>query len=112
MDSRTETTSNPKRRFDDLESKPEMDDDRSAGADEKSEGSAKSAKGFDPRKYQREIFEVAKRRNTIAVLDTGSGKTMVAVMLIKEVGMEMVDNADKKLILFLAPTVHLVNQGS
>ncbi|KAK9131441.1 hypothetical protein Sjap_011928 [Stephania japonica] len=110
MDSHSEAGADLKRRFDDLESKLEMDVDGSDGADEKSEGSAKRANGFDPRKYQMEIFEVAKRRNTIAVLDTGSGKTMVAVMLIKEVGMEMVDNADKKLILFLAPTVHLVNQ--
>lgn len=37
----------------------------------------------NPREYQLELFERAKEQNTIAVLDTGSGKTLIAVLLIR-----------------------------
>lgn len=39
----------------------------------------------DPREYQLELFERAKSQNTIAVLDTGSGKTLIAVLLIRHI---------------------------
>ncbi|KAI9112330.1 hypothetical protein K1719_016853 [Acacia pycnantha] len=66
-----------------------------------------NAKDFNPRRYQVEAFEVAKRRNTIAVLDTGAGKTMIAVMLIRHIDLSIKSTHLKKLIIFLAPTVHL-----
>lgn len=39
----------------------------------------------NPRDYQLELFERAKKENTIAVLDTGSGKTMIAVLLLRHI---------------------------
>ncbi|MCJ1316242.1 Dicer-like protein 1 [Xylographa vitiligo] len=39
----------------------------------------------DPREYQIELFERAKKQDIIAVLDTGSGKTLIAVLLLKHV---------------------------
>lgn len=36
-----------------------------------------------PRAYQNEIFQHAIRRNIIAVMGTGTGKTLIACMLIK-----------------------------
>lgn len=47
--------------------------------------SNQSLEHFAPRHYQLEIFEKAKENNIIAVLDTGSGKTMIALLLLKHI---------------------------
>lgn len=50
------------------------------------------------------------RKNTIAVLETGAGKTLIAVMLMKEFGKRLIVDGKKMTIIFLSSTVNLVNQ--
>ena len=58
------------------------------------------------REYQQELYERAKDENIIAVLDTGMGKTLIAVMLIRDVlekGLaDAADAAPQKNVFFLA----------
>ncbi|KAL5528914.1 hypothetical protein ACEPAG_4888 [Sanghuangporus baumii] len=61
-----------------------------------------------PRKYQEEIFEQARSENVIAALETGSGKTLIAALLVKWM-MAQPSLAGKKAI-FLVPKVPLVDQ--
>jgi endoribonuclease Dicer len=62
---------------------------------------------FRPRLYQEQLMNLAKMQNTIIYLPTGSGKTFIAVMLIKE----MSGSLDKgKHTFFMVNTVALVNQ--
>ncbi|KAI8917804.1 hypothetical protein DFJ77DRAFT_429006 [Powellomyces hirtus] len=58
-----------------------------------------------PRPYQVELFQQALLRNIVAYLDTGSGKTLVSVLLTQEYATEL-----PKKVVFLVPTVPLVAQ--
>uniref|UniRef100_A0A1D1Y7Y1 Endoribonuclease Dicer homolog 1 n=1 Tax=Anthurium amnicola TaxID=1678845 RepID=A0A1D1Y7Y1_9ARAE len=62
------------------------------------------------RKYQLDVLEQAKTKNTIAFLETGAGKTLIAVLLIKSVCDEMFKQNKKMLAIFLVPKVPLVYQ--
>jgi len=61
---------------------------------------------MDPREYQSSIFETAKDFNTLVVLPTGTGKTMIAFLLAKH----RIESFPGSKILFLAPTKPLVEQ--
>ncbi|RHZ64704.1 putative RNA helicase/RNAse III [Aspergillus thermomutatus] len=69
---------------------------------------------LDPREYQIELFERAKAQNTIAVLDTGSGKTLIAVLLLRHtIQNELDDRANGKphrVSFFLVDSVTLAYQ--
>ncbi|PIN07709.1 dsRNA-specific nuclease Dicer [Handroanthus impetiginosus] len=62
------------------------------------------------RKYQLDVLEQAKKRNTIAFLETGAGKTLIAVLLMKSVSIELQKKNKKMLAVFLVPKVPLVYQ--
>jgi Fanconi anemia group M protein len=62
--------------------------------------------GVSPRKYQEEIFLTASEKNTLVVLPTGLGKTLIALMLAIN---RMIRHPNNK-ILFLAPTRPLAEQ--
>ncbi|KAG8902461.1 Dicer-like protein 1 [Tulasnella sp. 403] len=61
-----------------------------------------------PRAYQSEILLKGMRENVIAVLPTGSGKTLISALLIRWVAAQPI-HAGKK-IFFLVPKVPLVQQ--
>ncbi|CAD6446322.1 bdef6523-a50a-4f55-8ea6-c8829631f409 [Sclerotinia trifoliorum] len=67
-----------------------------------------------PRDYQLELFEKAKKQNIIAVLDTGSGKTFIAVLLLRYIiDQELEDRAigkSKRVSFFLVDSVTLCHQ--
>ena len=67
------------------------------------------------RQYQLDLYRAACRRNVIAYLDTGSGKTFISVLLIREVAAKMAYKAStektpRKCIFFLVPKKVLVHQ--
>lgn len=61
---------------------------------------------IEEREYQRNIFESARESNTLVVLPTGLGKTIVSLLLIDY---RLEKYKDSK-VLFVAPTKPLVNQ--
>ncbi|EXJ75346.1 uncharacterized protein A1O5_02042 [Cladophialophora psammophila CBS 110553] len=66
------------------------------------------------REYQQELFEKAKEENVIAVLDTGSGKTLIAALLIRHyLQQELIDRSHgkpAKIVFFLVNSVPLARQ--
>jgi len=65
---------------------------------------------FVPRDYQLYYLEKAKEQNVIICLGTGSGKTFITIMLLKDYGLQL--RVYKKKAIFLAPTNPLVKQQS
>lgn len=61
---------------------------------------------IEARDYQKAIFETAQKSNTLVVLPTGLGKTLIALML----AIDRIKNHPKSKVLFLAPTRPLVEQ--
>ncbi|KAF9484901.1 hypothetical protein BDN70DRAFT_871881 [Pholiota conissans] len=61
-----------------------------------------------PRRYQEEVFEKAQQGNVIAALNTGSGKTLISLLLIKWITSQ--EASQGKLVIFLVPKVTLVIQ--
>ena len=59
-----------------------------------------------PRDYQQSIFETARSKNTLVVLPTGVGKTLIALML----AVDRLKKFPLEKILILAPTKPLVEQ--
>ncbi|KAI5069811.1 hypothetical protein GOP47_0016112 [Adiantum capillus-veneris] len=62
------------------------------------------------RSYQMKILAKALQENTIAYLETGCGKTLIAILLIKEMASSMREKNQKFRAVFMAPTVCLVLQ--
>ena len=66
-----------------------------------------------PRSYQIEILNKAMQGNVIAVLDTGSGKTLISALLIKHLhNLDAFEKRPRRLSVFLVPKVPLVTQQS
>ncbi|KJZ74550.1 hypothetical protein HIM_06146 [Hirsutella minnesotensis 3608] len=67
-----------------------------------------------PREYQVELFEKAKEKNLIIVLDTGSGKTLIAALLLRHVLEQELEHratgGPKKVAFFLVEKVALCFQ--
>ncbi|OVA00281.1 Ribonuclease III domain [Macleaya cordata] len=61
------------------------------------------------RKYQLELCKKAVKENVIVYLETGCGKTHIAVLLICELG-HLIRKPQRKVCVFLAPTIPLVQQ--
>ena len=63
-------------------------------------------KNFTPRDYQKAILETCKKESCLVILPTGTGKTLVALMLAMDV---FIKNPLQK-VIFLAPTRPLIEQ--
>ncbi len=61
-------------------------------------------------RYQLEVLEKALKENIILYLETGGGKTLIAVLLMKSLAHNLRLKGDKRIAVFLVPTVFLVHQ--
>lgn len=59
-----------------------------------------------PREYQQKIFQTCKEKNTLVILPTGLGKTLIALMLT----IQRMKQSPKEKIVILAPTKPLIEQ--
>jgi hypothetical protein len=64
-----------------------------------------------PRAYQQEILEEAYKRNIIAVLPTGVGKTLIGALLIKRTVKDMARMNQKKVSLWQLAVIRNERQG-
>ncbi|KAF1955997.1 hypothetical protein CC80DRAFT_474029 [Byssothecium circinans] len=75
-----------------------------------------SSRITNPRDYQTELFQRAKDENIIAVLGTGSGKTHIATLLLREILDREVEaraqGVPRKVAFFLVNSINLVFQQS
>ncbi|VDD85879.1 unnamed protein product [Enterobius vermicularis] len=65
---------------------------------------------FSPRDHQVELLEKARKGNVIVPLGTGTGKTFIAVLLIKDHTAVLTDPSGKKKAFFLVDKVSIVEQ--
>lgn len=61
---------------------------------------------IEPREYQKQIFQTCRNKNTLVILPTGLGKTLIALML----AIDRLVKFPTSKILFLAPTRPLIEQ--
>ncbi|KAE8378630.1 ATP-dependent helicase dcl2 [Aspergillus bertholletiae] len=61
---------------------------------------------YRPREYQYEMFEASLKENIIVAMDTGTGKTQIAILRIAH----QLEGGTQKLVWFLTPTVALCFQ--
>jgi ERCC4-related helicase len=59
--------------------------------------------------YQLEVLEKAKQENTIVYLETGTGKTLIAAMLLQSIA-HRIRKPSRNIVVFLGPTVCLIQQ--
>uniref|UniRef100_A0A672QYG8 ribonuclease III n=1 Tax=Sinocyclocheilus grahami TaxID=75366 RepID=A0A672QYG8_SINGR len=67
---------------------------------------------YTPRKYQVELLEAALEHNTIVCLNTGSGKTFIAVLLIKELSHQIRGEDGKRTVFLVNAASSVVQQAS
>ncbi|XP_028063220.1 dicer-like protein 4 [Camellia sinensis] len=86
----------------------------SVGSDDESRGGVHETEQ-DPRKiarkYQMDLCKKALEENIIVYLETGCGKTHIAVLLMYKMR-HLIKKPQKNICVFLAPTVALVQQGN